>query len=133
VIIEDDMDDQHLLHDIFTDMGIVSQLKVFPSGELALAYLREPGIKPFLVISDINMPRMTVFQLRDILLEDAKLKEKCIPFIFCTTGATGEIVRNAYRQSVQGIFQKPTQYGQWKSMLQAIITYWSEGISPNRF
>jgi CheY-like chemotaxis protein len=132
VIIEDDPDDQHLLQDIFTDMGIASQLKIFPSGELALAYLREPETKPFLIISDINMPRMSGFQLRNLLLEDAKLNEKCIPFIFCTTGATGEVVREAYRQSVQGIFRKPAQYGQWKAMLQAIVAYWSEGISPNR-
>jgi CheY-like chemotaxis protein len=132
VIIEDDADDQQLLIDIFSDLGIASQLKIFPSGELALDYLRKPETKPFLVISDINMPRMSGFQLRDLLLQDTHLSEKCIPFIFCTTGATGDVVRNAYRQSVQGIFKKPVQYGQWKSMLQAIITYWSEGISPNR-
>ena len=133
VFIDDDPDDQQLLHDIFADMGIISQLKIFSSGELALAYLREPETKPFLVISDINMPRMSGFELRTLLQEDTKLSEKCIPFIFCTTGATGNVVCEAYRQSVQGIFQKPVQYAQWKSMLQAIIAYWSEGISPNRF
>jgi CheY-like chemotaxis protein len=133
VIIEDDPDDQQLLHDVFTDLGIAGQLKVFSSGEHALEYLRKPETRPFLVISDINMPRMSGFQLRTILQEDATLNEKCIPFIFCTTGATGSIVRDAYKQSVQGIFQKPVQYEQWKSMLRAIIAYWSEGISPNRF
>jgi CheY-like chemotaxis protein len=133
VIIEDDLDDQHLLKDIFTDLGIASQLKVFSSDELALAYLRQPETKPFLIISDINMPRMSGFKLRTLVLDDAILSEKCIPFIFYTTGATSQTVRDAYRQSVQGIFQKPAQYAQWKVMLEAIIVYWSEGISPNRF
>lgn len=132
IIIEDDPDDQDLLKNLFLELNVPNELKMFSDGEAALDYLRQPEVKPFVVISDINMPRMSGFQLREQILNDPALAIKCIPFIFCSTGATPVVVEQAYTQYVQGIFQKPFLYQQWKDIIHAILLYWSLGISPNR-
>jgi CheY-like chemotaxis protein len=133
IIVEDDPDDQELLQQLFAELGLVNELRIFSDGETALEYLKQPHIRPFLILSDINMPLMTGFQLRSEILTDAVLAEKCIPFLFCTTGASAAVVREAYSQSVQGIFQKPSVYEEWKETLLSITNYWSVAISPNRY
>jgi len=133
IIIEDDRDDQELLQQLFSELDLVNELQIFADAESALEYLKIPGVRPFLILSDINMPLMTGFQLRNNILADPLLAEKCIPFLFCTTGATAKVVSEAYGQSIQGIFQKPSVYEEWKNTLQSIIQYWSVAISPNRY
>ena len=133
IIIEDDPDDQELLEQLFDELGLANELKMFSNGEQALAYLQQPHIRPFLILSDINMPMMSGFQLRNVILSDPALAEKCIPFLFCTTGASAKVVKDSYAQSVQGIFQKPSVYEEWKTTLQSIVQYWSVAVSPNRY
>ncbi|MBA4166122.1 MAG: response regulator [Chitinophagaceae bacterium] len=133
IIIEDDPDDQELLNQLFVELGLVNELRIFSDGATALEYLMAPQIRPFLILSDINMPLMNGFQLRSRILNDSVLAEKCIPFLFCTTGASASVVREAYKHSVQGIFQKPSLYEDWKQTLQSVVQYWSVAISPNRY
>ena len=133
IVIEDDIDDQQLMQDMVSELSLGNELMIFSSAELALTYLRTTEVKPFLILSDINMPGLNGFQMRELIMEEPQLKVKCIPFVFCTTGATAEVVNKAYEQSVQGIFQKPSQYTEWLSILGAIIDYWKHAMSPNRY
>lgn len=133
IIIEDDVDDQEILGDIFKKLGYKNEVIFFADGEEAFKYLYNPGIAPFLILSDINMPRLGGMELREKIQSVKELRLKSIPFIFFTTTANKTFVLEAYYNSVQGFFQKPNTLEDLERIIKLIIDYWQECISPNRF
>ena len=65
IIIEDDSDDQENLADIFKELNYSNELIFFGDSLLALEYLTDTDIEPFLVMSDINMPKLNGMELRE--------------------------------------------------------------------
>ena len=129
VIIDDDTDDQELVREVFTELALENEVMVFQDGESAIKYLENPEIHPFLIISDIKMPRMDGFELRKLLSAKSQ-SMKVVPFLFFTTGGTPQSLNAAYSMSVQGVFQKPVRYAEWKQTIDNIIQYWSSCIEP---
>lgn len=130
IIIDDDMDDQDLLRELFAELDLKNEVQIFPEGEAALKYLSDPAIRPFIIISDIKMPKMDGFELRKQLAERSE-NSKTAPFLFFTTGSTSQTLTNAYTNSVQGIFQKPVRYNEWKETISSIVKYWTTCMSPS--
>ena len=64
VIIEDDKDDQDILTEIFNELAYENEVIFFEDSVLALEYLTATEIEPFLVLSDINMPKLNGMELR---------------------------------------------------------------------
>ncbi|MEO8762508.1 MAG: response regulator, partial [Bacteroidia bacterium] len=58
IIIEDDEDDQLMINEIFQTLGYVNIVVFFKDGIKALEYLNQTDVIPFLILSDINMPRI---------------------------------------------------------------------------
>ena len=131
IIIDDDLDDQDLLRELFSELNLKNEVRFFPEGESALDYLSNPAIKPFLIISDINMPRLNGFELRDKVHNTEQLKLKCIPFLFFTTSAEQQIVIDAYSKSAQGFFVKPHTYDHLVHYIKAILDYWKVCEAPS--
>jgi CheY-like chemotaxis protein len=132
VIIEDDLDDQEILGEIFKRLNYSNKIIFFIDGEDAFAYISEPDVAPFLILSDINMPRLSGLELRERIQANEDLRMKCIPFIFFTTTANKKSVLEAYYKSVQGFFQKPNTLEELENKIKIIIEYWKECIAPNR-
>lgn len=133
IIIEDDVDDQEMFADIFQNINISNKVLFFSNGEDALEYLQRPGIEPFLILSDINLPRLNGFELRERVFTNKELSKKCIPYIFFTTSASKEAVTNAYAFSAQGFFIKPPSFRQLEEDISSIINYWKKCFSPSDF
>jgi CheY-like chemotaxis protein len=131
IIIEDDKDDQELLAEVFEELGYDNEVRFFDSGEVVLQYLNTTIEKPFIILSDINLPQLTGLELRDKILENEALRLKCIPYLFFTTAASQQAIVDAYSRSAQGFFVKPASYDQILSMIRKIIEYWTECRSPN--
>src|SRR5687768_16175989 len=108
IVIEDDMDDQEILNEIFQNLGYKNKISYFIDGNEALDYLNRTEVQPFLILSDINMPKLNGFELRNKVFTNTQLQEKCIPYLFFTTGANKKAVSDAYAMSVQGFFLKPS-------------------------
>ena len=87
VIIEDDLNDQELLGEVFKELNYPNQIVFFSNGEDALQYLTSSDETPFIILSDINMPKLNGFELREMLHgnERLRLRLKCIPSLFFTT------------------------------------------------
>ena len=79
LIIEDDEDDREILKEIFRDLGYKNNLVFFSDSTQVVEYLRRPDINPFIIISDINMPKLGGFELRNIILNEEILMDKDIP------------------------------------------------------
>ncbi|MCF2516987.1 response regulator [Dyadobacter sp. CY351] len=131
VIIEDDMDDQDILSEIFKELNYKNKLVFFGDGVQALEYLTNIDIEPFLVLSDINMPKLNGMELYEKIHNNEDLRLKSIPYLFFSTSAEQEHVINAYSRSIQGFFIKPSNYDKLKKMIVKIVEYWQECESPN--
>jgi DNA-binding NtrC family response regulator len=131
VIIEDDTDDQEVLSDIFKELDYKNELIFFGDSIQALEYLIETEVEPFLVLSDINMPKLNGMELREKIHNNEDLRLKSIPYLFFSTSAEQRHVIDAYSRSIQGFFVKPNNYDKIKKIIVKIVEYWQECESPN--
>jgi CheY-like chemotaxis protein len=133
IIIEDDADDRFLLEEVFTSLGYPNKRIYFIDGQEALDYLHKIESVPFLILSDINMPKLDGFQLREKLHTDAELQLKCIPYLFFSTAMNQKMVIDAYSMSAQGFFIKQNSFSELEKTIQAIMEYWTRCAAPNNF
>ena len=78
------------------------------SGDGALERLAEAeGVSIILILSDINMPRMTGLEL----LPRAKAARPDVPIIMITAYGDAETKRKALENGAEGLFTKPIDFG----------------------
>lgn len=133
IIIEDDADDQEILMEVFQNLNYPNELIFFSDGVSALDYLNKSDQLPFLILSDINLPKLDGFALRDKLKTDAELALKCIPYLFFSTALNQKAVVDAYSLSVQGFFVKQTSIAELEKTISVIMEYWKRCAAPNNF
>ena len=133
IVIEDDIDDQEVLAEIFLRLGYKNKIHYFADGNKALEFINITEVQPFLILSDINMPKIDGFELRNKIFTNAELHTKCIPYLFFTTSATRKSVIDAYALSVQGFFVKGGSMQALENTMRKIVEYWKECIAPNEF
>jgi CheY-like chemotaxis protein len=133
VIIEDDADDQLILQEIFKSLNYDNPIVYFNDGNDALEFLNKTDVIPFLILSDINMPKINGFELRTRVHTNEQLQLKCIPYLFFTTSANKQSVIDAYAMSVQGFFVKPNTYDKLENTIRKIMEYWKECIAPSEY
>lgn len=130
IIVEDDSDDSELLKDVFEELQVPNILRFFNSCLLAMDYLLTTLEKPFLIISDINLPAMSGLDFLKKIHENEQLKRKSIPFIFLSTTSNNEIIHQAYRMPLHGFFVKPTSLEEQKQLIKMIVDYWKFSKIP---
>ena len=133
IIIEDDEDDQEFLTEIFRKLNYKNKVLFFFDGQAALDHIEKTDDLPFLILSDINMPKLNGFELREKLKTDTKLSNKCIPYLFFSTAVNQKAVIDAYSQSVQGFLVKQHSMEELEKTIVAIMEYWRRCAAPNDF
>ncbi len=133
IIIEDDEDDRMFLEEIFENLAFKNKIIFFEDGKSALDYLNKTKDIPFIILSDINIPKINGFELRKQIYENEKLHLKCIPYLFLTTNANKASVGEAYAMAVQGFFVKPNSHEKLESTIKKIMEYWQECIAPSEY
>ena len=133
IIIEDDPDDQEFLIEIFQKLNYQNKILFFSDGQQALEHINTTHDLPFLILSDINLPKLNGFELREKLRTDEKLSNKCIPYLFFSTAVNQKSVIEAYSQSVQGFFVKQNSMIELEKTITVIMEYWRRCAAPNDF
>ena len=132
IIVEDDQDDKELFEDISREIGVENKLIWFDNAEDAFTYLQTTDDAPFMIFSDVNMPRLNGLEFKKKIDNDARLRRKSIPFVFFTNGASQDEVDDAYfTMTVQGFFVKANDYHEMKLLLKSIYYYWKHCKHPN--
>ncbi|MEE1896990.1 response regulator [Flavobacterium rakeshii] len=131
IVVDDDVDDLEILKEAYSVLPFKNRLVVFTDSEDAYYYLKNPDSYPFLIISDINMPRMNGFELRDRVFADAENNDRVIPFIFMSTCVDRNMMKSHCKSSFQGYFEKRSDFNEMIKLLEKIISYWKEGLPNN--
>src|SRR4051812_7963677 len=104
VIIDNDLEDQELIKLALKSLLVTNKLIFYTDGAQALEFLLASTENPFLIISNVRMPRMDGMDLRRAINSNEQLKKKAIPFIFLSELADPDEVNEAYQLNVQGYF-----------------------------
>lgn len=129
IIIEDDQDDQRLLEDAFYELNLPNERLYFNDGDAVLDYFTYSLGSPFLIFSDIRMPRVNGMELQTALRKGSDVALCCVPYLFLTTTLNHQHIVDAYSKSCQGFFKKPDDFQKLKELLNIIITYWSKSAA----
>jgi CheY-like chemotaxis protein len=132
VLVDDDPEDEELLREVLQKLGIPNKLVHFDVSSKAFDYLKQTTDNPFLIISDINLPRQTGIEFKRQIDADPLLRSKSIPFIFLSTSIDEKTVNVAYKEmTVQGFFQKPITFREFITVIKVITDYWQLCRHPN--
>jgi two-component SAPR family response regulator len=132
ILVDDDDEDEELLKDALDELGIENKLIRFENCITAFDYLKRTTEIPFIIISDVNLPRLNGIEFKRQIDEDPLLRSKSIPFVFFSTSTDKKAVDTAYKEmTVQGFFQKPISFQDLKRIIKLIFDYWRECKHPN--
>lgn len=133
MIIEDDMDDIELLKQTFLILDYLHPVIFFSNGNDALNYLHNTTSPPVLIISDINMPKMNGFEIRDRINASPDLRTLDIPFVFLSTLLQKEMMVDASSLPHHSFFTKPYSMEEMRNTIETIVEYWIQRQTPRLF
>jgi CheY-like chemotaxis protein len=133
MIIEDDRDDQELLEETFSILDYPNPIIFFSDGNEALKHLLETNTPPVLIISDINMPKISGLEVRERINGNTELQKLQIPYVFFTTSTQKATIVDAYNLSAHGFFTKPNTMAEFQNTIKTIVEYWLGCYTPGLF
>lgn len=127
LLVEDDEIDIAAVRRALAVLKIANPLYVANDGIEALEILRggdgnEPLAKPYIIILDLNMPRMDGREFLDVIRKDPALKEAVI-FIMTTSRDEAD-KRAAYAHHVAGYIVKEDPIGTFREAISLLDNYW---------
>jgi CheY-like chemotaxis protein len=131
-ILDDDIDDHHIINEIWKELELPNQLLFFSSAADMINHLTSAPRAPFIIICDVNLPKMDGFELREHLLSTDIKNFRSVPFIFWSTHASEAQIAKAYELSAHGFFIKGMNYEQMKDSFLCIINYWQKSKMPRK-
>jgi response regulator RpfG family c-di-GMP phosphodiesterase len=132
ILVDDDSDDEELLREVLDQLGIQNKLIHFDECTQAFDYLKNTPDNPFIIISDVNLPKQSGVEFKRQIDEDPILRSKSIPFVFFSTSTEKKAIDTAYKEmTVQGFFQKTNSFHEFKTVISLIMDYWKLCKHPN--
>lgn len=131
-IIDTDDDDQEMVQEVWKDLQLTNELKFLNGAEEAMNELARVETAPFIIICELNLPKINGFDLREKMLATHSKKFRSVPFIFWTTQASEEQITRAYNLSVHGFFIKESGFEELKITFIQILNYWLRSRMPSK-
>jgi CheY-like chemotaxis protein len=131
ILVEDDLVDQEIFKKAYQKAGIKNELVILGNGEAALEYIKTMDRPPFVIISDINMPRMNGLELLKEVKDDKSTVFKSIPFLIISSSTSEDEIANTYQTGAQGYFEKTMTIDQQVDLILSIDNYWSRCRHPS--
>lgn len=129
VVVDDDVDDRDFLTEAWDELNYPNTLVFFDTAEDVLEYLKYKDT-PFLILCDVNLPKMNGFELKEKILEDKATNYRSIPFVFWSTVVSKAQIQKAYDLGGNGFFVKGDSLDEIKRSLISIVNYWKNSKVP---
>lgn len=130
IVVEDNLDDQFIIEKALSELEVKNEVMMFPDGLAAYTHLTENTLEPFMIISDINMPKMNGMELEEIIQKDTQARLFTVPFIFMSTSEPSDAIIQSNMKLVHRYFKKPAIFEDYKKTLRGIIDFWSRTGEP---
>ena len=129
LLVEDDQVDAMIVERALKSLKVANKLVHKLDGKEALDYLRNGGSQePYIVLLDLNMPRMNGFEFLRAVKADAALKT--IPIVVLTTShEEGDIVQS-FNLGAAGYIVKSVDYTKFVEAIRIVNMYWTLSELP---
>ena len=131
-IIDGDEDDQIMIQEVWRELNVPNELVFLENAEAALDHLGKLDTAPFIIICELNLPKIDGFALREKMLATNSKIFKSVPFIFWSTDVSESQIIRAYDLSVHGLFIKDTTFHELKKTFTNILNYWLKSKMPSK-
>lgn len=130
LLVEDDRVDAMTVKRAIRQIKMHHPLIHAENGEEALEYLKNSSNeKPWIILLDLNMPKMNGIEFLQVAKKDEVLKS--IPVVVLTTSKEQQDRIETFKFGVAGYMIKPVDYSQFVEMMQAIKMYWTLSQQPD--
>lgn len=131
MLVEDDNVDTMTVKRALRDLSVTNMLILSVNGEEALDYLsNEKNTKPFLILLDLNMPKMNGIEFLKIIKADDRLKK--IPVVVLTTSQEKRDVVQSFKLGAAGYMVKPVDYAKFVEIIGTVLLYWRASELPKQ-
>jgi len=131
LLVEDDNVDAMTVKRAMRDLSITNSLIHSVNGEEALLYLsdgQKPG--PFLILLDLNMPKMNGIEFLKLIKADENYRK--IPVIVLTTSKEKSDIIASFELGAAGYMVKPVDYTRFVEIIGTILLYWRSNELPKQ-
>jgi CheY-like chemotaxis protein len=129
LLVEDDSVDAMTVKRAMRDLKVDHSVIHLVNGEEAMKYLTSPDMeKPFVVLLDLNMPKMNGIEFLKVMKTYPELKT--IPVIVLTTSKEQRDILGSFELGASGYMVKPVDYSKFVEILSKIVTYWNSSELP---
>ncbi len=129
LLVEDDNVDAMTVRRVLKDLHVANALVHSLNGEEALEYLADESVeKPFLILLDLNMPKMNGLEFLKTIKSDYQLKT--IPVIVLTTSKEKRDVIHSFELGAAGYMVKPVDYAKFVEIISTVVLYWRTSEFP---
>jgi CheY-like chemotaxis protein len=129
LLVEDDNVDAMTVKRAMRDLREQHSVIHSVNGEEAMRYLtRQDTVKPFVILLDLNMPKMSGIEFLKVIKAHPELKT--IPIIVLTTSKEKRDVLESFELGAAGYMVKPVDYLKFVEILGKIMMYWGSSELP---
>jgi CheY-like chemotaxis protein len=121
LLADDDPDDCQFFKATLAVLDLPTDLTVVHDGEqLMCLLLDEATLLPDVLYLDLNMPRKNGFECLSEIKSNPKLNR--LPVIVFSTSFEQEVVNRLYSSGAQYFIRKPSEFSQFKKIIQQSLT-----------
>jgi len=138
LLVEDNPDDIKLTQRAFNKSKISEKIsiEVARNGNEALDFLfgkgtyiyRNTKVMPAVILLDLNLPRMSGFQVLERIRADKRTK--LIPVIILTSSKEEQDIKKAYELGANSYIRKPVVFEKFSDVAQRLGLYWTDLNEP---
>jgi CheY-like chemotaxis protein len=130
LLVEDNPDDILMTTRALEKNNILNEVVVAEDGAEALDYLfgtgkhagRDTGVKPQVILLDLNMPKMGGLDVLQCIRKDERTK--LLPVVVLTTSNEDKDRIESYRLGTNSYVRKPVDFDQFSEAVHQLGLYW---------
>ncbi len=127
LVIEDNLDDAHLLEFAFKKQKFNTNLHFVSNGNRAVDFLNHRGEfqntpTPSLIILDLNLPQMDGIEILDEVKKNSRIET--IPIIVFTSSEANKDILASYNFHANAFITKPTQLNELVFVVKVLCDFW---------
>ncbi len=130
IVVDDDRHEYDLFKEAFATFAD-NEILYAENGEEGLKLIHEHKHSLFMIVSDINMPKMNGLEMKRTIEGTPVLKIRSIPFIFRTVHNNVVVTKEAYSLGIQGLFIKTDNRKELEKQIGLILEFWTRAVHPN--
>lgn len=123
LLVEDSVSDAHMIERIIQKQSIVEKYRWLKDGAEAIDFLEQEEVSSVcFVLLDIKLPKVSGLEVLKRVRSNEKTRY--LPIVMYSSSEEEQDIKSAYLNGANSYITKPINFGDLKSTLKQLTTYW---------